>query len=52
LLFFPRFQLSAIFGRKNLRLLQIFVGVNVLGFFLLVFFSGLFLPGGLSNILS
>jgi hypothetical protein len=49
--FFPGFGLLAILRGKNFRALQIFIRVNVLGFFLLRFFAGVFLPGGTGNIL-
>jgi hypothetical protein len=42
--------LCAIFGSEDLRALQIFFGVNVLGF-LLGFFAGAFLLGGFGDIL-
>jgi hypothetical protein len=36
---------------EDLRALQIFIGVNVLWFFLLIFFPGFFLARGFGNIL-
>jgi hypothetical protein len=52
LLLFPRLHFSAVFRGKNLRALQIFFGVNVLGLFLLAFLASLFLASRISNILS
>jgi hypothetical protein len=51
LLRFPRFGLCAIFRRKNLRALQIFVRINVLRFLLLILLAGLLLARSVSNIL-
>ena len=51
-LIFPGFELRAIFRREDLGALQIFFGVNVLGFFLLRFFASTFLLGGVGDILS
>jgi hypothetical protein len=51
LLIFLGFDLRAIFRSENFRALQIFFGVNVLGFFLLGFLTGVFLFGGVGNIL-
>jgi hypothetical protein len=45
------FHFRTILGYEDLRALQIFIGVNVLWFFLLIFFSGFFLAGGFGNIL-
>ena len=50
-LIFLGFDLLEIFRYKNLRALQIFIGVNVLGLFLLCFFAGAFLSGGIGDIL-
>lgn len=44
-------ELGAIFRREDLSALQIFVGVNVLGLFLLRLFAGAFLLGGFRDIL-
>ena len=46
------FDLRAIFGSENLSALKIFLGVNVLGFFLLGFLAGAFLFRGFGYILS
>jgi len=46
-----RFQLSAIFRRKDVVALQVFSSVNVLGFFLSAFFAGTFLTSGVCNAL-
>jgi hypothetical protein len=51
LLPFPCFHFRAILGREDLRALQIFIGVNVLWFFLLIFFPGFFLACGFGDIL-
>jgi hypothetical protein len=51
LLLFPCFHFRTILGCEDLRALQIFIGVNVLCFFLLIFFSGFFLARGFGNIL-
>jgi len=45
-------ELGAIFRRENLISLQVFFGVDVLGFFLLRFFARAFLLCGVGNILS
>jgi len=45
-------ELGAIFRRENLSSLQVFFGVDVLGFFLLRFFARAFLLGGVGDILS
>jgi len=50
-LIFPGFGLLAILRGKNFRALQIFICVNVLGFFLLRFFAGVFFPGGAGDVL-
>lgn len=50
-LILAHFQLSAIFRREDVFALQVFRGVNVLGFFLLAFFAGAFLTGRFRNIL-
>jgi hypothetical protein len=47
----PCFRLSAIFGRKNLRSLQILVRIHMLRFFLLILLPGLLLARGVSDIL-
>jgi hypothetical protein len=52
LLIFFGFEFGAIFRRENLSALQVFFGVDVLGFFLLGFFARAFLLGGVGNILS
>ncbi len=46
---FPGFNLGAILLGKNLRLLQIFVGINVRIFFLLRGLAGFFGAGGFSD---
>jgi len=51
LLILARFQLSAIFRRKDVVALQVFSGVNVFGFFLLAFFAGAFVTSGVCNAL-
>lgn len=51
LLILARFQLSAVFRRKDVFTLQVFRGVNVLGLFLLSFFASAFLTGGVRNTL-
>jgi hypothetical protein len=48
---FPCFHFRTILGCEDLRALQIFIGVNVLWFFLLIFFPGFFLACGFGNIL-
>lgn len=45
------FDARATLLNQDLRLLQIFVGVNVSFFFLLRGFAGFFLAGGLGNLL-
>ena len=58
-LIFPGFDLRAIFWRKDVVAVQIFGGVNVFGFFLLVFlflslvfvFAGAFLASGFGDVL-
>ena len=52
LLDFPGFDLRVIVGRENLCVLQIFFGVNVLGFFLQSFFAGAFLSRSGGDVLS
>jgi hypothetical protein len=52
LLILARFQLSAIFRRKDVVALQVFSGVNVFGFFMLAFLAGAFLTGGVCNALA
>ncbi len=52
LLIFLGFDLCAIFGSKYLGALQIFFGVNVLGFFLLILLTRAFLLGGFGDILT
>src|SRR5438034_10966619 len=51
LLIFAGFELGVIFRRKNLLTLQLFAGVNVPGFFLLVLPAGAFLPCDFRNAL-
>ena len=51
LLQLPCFRPSAIFGRKNLRSLQILVRIHMLRFFLLILLPGLLLARGVSDIL-
>jgi hypothetical protein len=51
LLVFLCFHFRTILGREDLRALQIFIGVDVLWFFLLIFFPGFFLARGFGNIL-
>ena len=51
LLVFARFQLCAIFRRKDVVAPQVIGGVNVFGFFLLAFFADAFLTGGICNAL-
>ncbi len=51
-LILPCLYLRAIFGRENLRPLQVLVGVHVLGFFLLTFLPRAFLACSLGDILS
>jgi hypothetical protein len=45
------FHFRMILGCEDLRVLQIFIGVNVLWFFLLIFFPRFFLACGFGNIL-
>ena len=51
LLLFPCFHFRAILGREDLRALHIFIGVNVLWFFLLIIFPCFFLASGFGDIL-
>jgi len=51
LLILACFQLSAIFRRKDLVVLQVIGGVNVLIFFLMAFFAGAFLTSGFGHTL-
>jgi len=51
LLIFAGFELGVIFRRKNLLTLQLFAGVNVPGFFLLVLLACAFLPCDFRNAL-
>ena len=51
-LIFPGFDLRAILRSKNLGALQIFFGINVLGFFLLGFFASTFLFRRVGDVLS
>src|SRR5207253_11115469 len=51
LLIFAGFELGVIFRRKNLLTLQLFAGVNVPGFFLLVLPACAFLPCDFRNAL-
>ena len=46
-----RFQLGAIFRRKDLRTLQVFRGVNAFGFLLALLLVDAFLAGGFRNAL-
>lgn len=48
---FARFQLSAVFRRKDVFEFQVFRSVNVLGFLLLSFFASAFLTGGFGDAL-
>ncbi len=47
-----RFNLSAIIRRKDLSALEILLGIDVLGFFLLTFFLGAFLTSRFGDVLS
>lgn len=51
LLILARFQLGAIFWRKDLFAFQVVSSVNVPGFFLLSFFAGAFLTSGFRDVL-
>src|SRR2546427_1147553 len=51
-LIFPRLDLCAIFWCQDLTTLQVFVGVNVLCFFVSAFFSGAFLACRFGDILT
>jgi hypothetical protein len=50
-LVFARFQLGAIFRRKDVFTLQVFRCVHVLGFFLLALFAGTLLASSFGNVL-
>ena len=43
------FDLRAVFRSQNMRVLEIFFGVNVLGVFFSFLFAGAFLPGGFGD---
>jgi hypothetical protein len=50
-LIFPGFDLGAIFRREDVRMLQVFFSVDMLGLFLLAFFARAFLASGFRDIL-